>query len=287
MDLQEIKRQNDYYEKIIKIVKGSPTIEGQNVSEIVFRASSNGYLMVEPKLKSETLSEGTKTHLIDVFISWKYKRREEVDSKFLRKGNECEQDAITLLSRVTKKLYKKNDVRLCNEFVTGEWDLSIENDSVVVETIDTKTSWSLHTFLRATKKKLESMYYWQGQTYMWLTGATKHTVAYCLVNGTAQAIMDEKRKLSYKRGMVDGEGNESEDFKNKCKQIEINHIFDIELFKSHNPYFDFHNDLSQWTYDIPIKERVFQFTFDRDEDAILGLKNKIIDGRGWIKLNLL
>lgn len=287
MEITEIKAKNTYLERLMKELQEERSAFAESVKkEILFRASSCGYLMVEPKLKSETLSEGTKTHLIDVFISTEYGRREEIDSKFLRKGHECENDAITLFSRVTKRLFKKNEERLSNSFVTGEWDLSIEDNGIVLETIDTKTSWSLHTFLRSSNKKLDPMYYWQGQVYMWLTGAQKHTVAYCLVNGTAQAIMDEKRKLGYKQGMIDGAGNESDEFKEKCKQIEINHIFDLDLFKSHNPYFEFHNDINQWDYDIPKEKRVFQFLFERNEADILKLRDRIIECRKWMNVNL-
>jgi|SRR6185369_12535294 len=351
--IEEIKSKNKYYERLLSEIKMDGNLamandivhakehqyEPAGADIILFRASSNGHLMVEPKGKSNfekwedacinlgmwqsqyenfkdkncksaikkleqikqlkdalpaleaakndtSLSETVITHLIDVYIAQIEKRKEEVDSKFLRKGNECEEDSITLFSRVTKKIFKKNVVRLCNEFVSGEWDLSVEENGKIAETIDIKTSFSRNTHLRAKFKELNSIYYWQGITYMWLTGATKHTVAYCLVNGTAQAIMDEKRKLGYKHGMVDGEGNESEDFKNKCKQIEINHIFDLELFKSHNPYFDFHNDLSQWNYDIPKEKRVFQFTFERNENDIERLKNRIIESLAWINVNL-
>ena len=232
------------------------------------------------------ISESTKTHLIDVFLSFHYKRREEINSKFLRKGNECEDDSITLLSRVTKRLYKKNIVRLANQYVTGEWDLSFEEDGKIVETTDTKTSWSAHTFFRAKKDELKKLYFWQGVVYMWLTGAKRHTVAYCLVNGLASAINDEKRKLSFQSGMIDVNGNESESYIEQCKQIEVNHIFDLELFKSHNPYFEFHNDIKQWTYDIPKEKRVFTFTFDRNENDIENLKNRIIDCRKWINKEL-
>lgn len=252
---------------------------------ILFRASSSGYLMA--KSKSETLSEGAKTHLIDVFVSEKYKRREEISSKYLEKGNECEEDSITLLSRISKIMYKKNTIRLRNKFVQGEPDLflgaAIENAD---ETIDTKSSWSAYTFFRSQKDKLNPLYYWQGQCYMWLTGAKKHTVAYCLVNGLADTIIQEKRLLSFKKGMLDFNGNPTEKFIDKCKQIEINHIFDLELFKKHNPYFEFDNDLNLWTYDIPKEERVFKFEFDRNEDDIIRLKNRIIDGRKYMNENL-
>lgn len=253
-----------------------------NANEILFRSSGIGYLMTEPRSKSEKISEGTKTHLIDVFVSNKYGRKEDIKSKFLDKGNEREEDAITLLSRITKQLYSKNETHLSNEFIKGTPDLfkgeSINNATA---TIDTKTSWSAHTFFRAQKSELEKMYYWQGQAYMALTGARTHTVAYCLVNGAARAIMDEKRKLAYVMNCIDGD---SPEYIEKCKQIEINHIFDMKAFKEENPFFEIHN--KDWSWDIPKEERLFQFTFERSMEDIVRMYQKIKDCREWMNENL-
>lgn len=258
-----------------------------NANKIIFRSSGTGYLMVDPKYSNQLISDTTKTNLLDIFVSAVYGRREEISSKFLEKGNIGEEDAITLLSVVTKKLFKKNEHRLTNDFITGEPDLflgeSIENAN---ETYDTKCSFSLHTFVRAKFAALNKNYYWQGQSYMWLTGAKRHTVCYCLINGLAMQIMDEKRFLSYKFGMMDREGNETEEFKKQCRQIEINHIFDIELFKKHHPGFDFHNDVTKWEWDIPAKDRVHMITFERDEKAISSLITKIRVCRNWMNREL-
>lgn len=254
-----------------------------NANEIRFRASGFHHLDVEPK-KGELIAKGTQTHLVDVFASAKYGRHEEITGKYLDKGNECEEDAITALSRVTKRLFKKNDVRLTNDWITGEPDVFIgESIEKADETIDTKTSWSLHTFLRAKHKPLEKAYYWQGQCYMMLTGAKKHTVAYCLVNGTAKAIMDEKRVLSYSYDIID---TEPQEYVDKCKQIEINHIFDLGLFRKHNPFFEFHNDVNKWTYDIPLADRVFTFLVERDEEAIESIKVRCESARKWMDKHL-
>ena len=255
-----------------------------NANDILFRCSSLGHLMTEPKSKTEPLSDTTKTHLIDTFISVHYKRNEELQNKFLDKGNAREEDSITLLSRVKKLMLKKNDTRLSNEFITGELDVFLGKDvNNADETFDTKTSWSAFTFFRA-QKELNKMYYWQGQGYMALSGAKKHTVAYCLVNGTAQAIDDEKRRLSYRMNLLDP--SLSDEYKKKCQQIEINHIFDINSFVKENPFYDFHSDLATWDYDISPSERVFTFEFERDDVAIQKLYDRIIECRKWMNANL-
>lgn len=259
-----------------------------NVNEIKFRCSSLGHLMVEPKSKSETLSETTKNHLVDVFVSAMYKRREEIQGKFLDKGNEREEDSITLLSRLHKNFYKKNTEQLTNDFISGTCDIFLGNNiRSATETFDTKTSWSAHTFFRAQKAELSKMYYWQGLGYMILTGAKKHTVAYCLVNGTALAIRDEKRKVGFAHGMMDDHGNPTEKFTERCKQIEINHIFDLKSFMQENPGFDFDNNVSEWCYNIPMQDRLFTFSFDRNESDIEKLYKRIRDCRRWISENLM
>lgn len=262
-------------------IKKEPVLD---TDSIVFRCSSLGHLMTDGRGKDVTLSESAKTHLVDVFVSWKYKRREDIEGKYLDKGNEREEDSITLLSRIHKKMYRKNKTRLTNDYITGEWDLDLMDSESINETLDTKTSWSTHTFFRAKKSKLDPKYEWQGHGYMWLTCAKKHTVAYCLVNGTAQAIMDEKRKLAYRYG---SDPDTNPEYVSKCRQIEINHIFDLHSFKEENQWFDFHNDLSKWTYDIPMNERLHTFTFERDEAKIEQIKARVIEGRKWINDNLL
>lgn len=244
--------------------------------------------MKTSRTQGETIAEDTKKHLIDMFASAKYGRREDRTNKYLRKGNIREQEAITLVSRINKKFYKKNEEWLTNEFVSGTLDCFLglalrEAD----ETLDTKCSWSLHTFLRS-QLQLDPLYEWQGHGYMWLSGAKKHTVAFCLVNGTGAEIRKEKLMLFYQDDMKDEFGNETPLYIEKCKQIERNHIFDMEAFvnEPENMGFEFHNDISQWTWDIPKEERVFQYTFDRDEIKIGQLKAKIRLCRNWMNREL-
>ena len=127
------------------------------------------------KRDCKDLGEGVITHLVDVFVSAHYGRREEIFGKYLTKGKNREEDSITLYSLATKNFFKKNDKRLSNGFITGEVDIflgdSIEQSE---ETFDTKTSWGMNSFLRAKFKPLDRIYYWQGMGYMALTGAKKH-----------------------------------------------------------------------------------------------------------------
>lgn len=236
------------------------------------------------KRDSKELSEGVVTHLVDVFVSAQYSRREEAYGKELDKGHEREEDSITLYSRVSKTFWKKNDKRLSNEYITGEPDTFLgESIEKADEVVDTKTSWSANTFFRAKYKELEKDYYYQGLGYMALTGAKKCKIVYCLVNGTAQAIMDEKKKVLWQLSCSEHD----EEYKAQCRQIEINHIFDITHFANENPGFDFDNDLETWAYDIPMEKRVHVFEIARDEQEIQNLYKRITDCREWIDTNLI
>jgi hypothetical protein len=254
-----------------------------NADNILFRCSGLHFIMA-PK----GIGKGVETNLIDIFVSAKYGRREKIESKYLKKGHAREEDAITLLSRVTKKYLKKNDQRLSNDYVTGELDVFLgEHIRAAEETFDTKCSWSAHTFFRSKYKPLDPAYKWQGHGYMWLSGAKQHTVAHCLVNGTAQAISDEKRELAWRMGIIDPElSDDREKYLEKCRQIEINHIFDIEAFRKENPFFQFDNDVKNWQWDIPMEDRLHMFVVKRDEALIKEIKDRVIESRAWMNLNL-
>jgi len=112
-----------------------------------FRCSGLGNLMVEPKLKSETLSETTKTYLREKYIFEKYKRSKFVESKYMTKGTEVEEESLTLLSIVTRKLYNKNEKLLWNDWIIGTPD-TYEGDTIenAITIIDIKSSWDIFTF---------------------------------------------------------------------------------------------------------------------------------------------
>jgi len=247
--------------------------------------------LIEKRDAPPELAQTVKTNLIDIFVSAKYGRREEITSKFLTKGNLCENDAITLLSRVSKIFFKKNDLRIANEMIIGEPDLFIgESLKESSETFDTKTSWSAHTFFRAKNEALNDNYYWQGQGYMCLTGATKHTVAYCLVNGTPETIIYEKCKAATSMGLpysrdfdtLHSFATEDTGLMKKFRQIEINHIFDMELFERHNPGFQLENKIEKWQYDIPLEERLHLISFEYNQSDIDKLYERITACKSWM-----
>jgi hypothetical protein len=247
------------------------------MDNILFHPSSLGNIMGVPKLKSEKLTDTAKKHCIDVFIRHKYKRFQHIESKYTRKGNLVEEESIALYNSLRGTNHKKNLVTFQNELLIGTPDILDEKVK------DAKSSYSLFTFLSSKTSKLNPDYYWQLQGYMMLTGRTKAELFYALVNSTADDISEAKRMLKWKHKIQD---NETLGFVKECIMAERNAIYDIDLFKYENPYFEFHSDLNKWEYDILPKDRLHVIEIDASEESFMMIQNKVEDCREWIQNNL-
>ena len=69
--------------------------------------------MTDPKEKAAKeageLSKTAKTELKKIYIKEKYGREKDITTKQMQKGIEVEEESITLLSRVQKKMLYKNE----------------------------------------------------------------------------------------------------------------------------------------------------------------------------------
>ncbi|MGS0014425.1 hypothetical protein ACUOIJ_24395, partial [Escherichia coli] len=74
-------------------------------------------------LWEQTLSVGAKTYLKSLAKQSVYDVRFEVDTKYMRKGLACEQQAIDMLNALLFKRYVKNTLRLETDLLTGEADI--------------------------------------------------------------------------------------------------------------------------------------------------------------------
>jgi hypothetical protein len=213
--------------------------------------------MTEPVTKADkeagVLSKTAQKHLIEVYIAEKYGRKRDIQTKQMKKGVEAEQDSIDLLSMYLKLPFSKNEERFKNDFITGLPDI-INGDTI----IDIKSSYDLWTFLGNIPDKLDNLYYWQMQSYMWLTGTRKATIAYCLVNTPESIIQQEKYYLLKKMDVI---SEESPEFIKEAMKVEFNMTFD----------------------DISINERILTFNVNRSEDDILRIENKVIKARTFLQ----
>jgi len=189
---------------------------------------------LQAKQSSKELSQTAKSKLIHIKAEELYGKRKIVESKYLDKGIENEQEAIDYASKVLGwgDTYK-NTQRFDNEYLTGEPDI-IKGDTI----IDIKNSWDFSTF-PLFKQKVNPVYYWQGQGYMYLTGATNFKVVYVLTNTPERIVTKEAYNISYSRGYT-----------------ELNEFVYEELMEYHN-------------YDnVPDELRIKVFDFERNEEHI-------------------
>ena len=138
--------------------------------------SSLGKLMTTPKSKTENLSQGAKTYIRQVAKQDFFGYRVELDNKYINKGKDQEQDSIDLLNAVRFTNYKKNDVRIEDEYMTGECDI-LADDRV----IDIKTSWNLETWPATPGEAHDNDYEWQGRAYLMLYEREIFELVFCMV----------------------------------------------------------------------------------------------------------
>lgn len=203
-----------------------------NFNNYKFHASGIGNLMVLPRSKKDKennkLSDTSKKYLHDIYIKEVYGRDYNFQNKYTIKGTLSEEQSISLLTRVTNKLYTKNEKNISNDYVTGTPDIITKNT-----VIDIKTKWDLQTFINETGDK--KMYYYQLQAYMWLTNLKKSQLAFTLVNTPQFLVVSEKNKVFHTSYYEDG----SKELVQAENQVDKNHNFDDILDSKKIKIYDF------------------------------------------------
>lgn len=152
--------------------------------------SSLGKLMTNSRTKSEKLSQTTKSYIRSIAKQDFYGYNVDLNNKFIIKGREQEQDSINLLNSALFTSYVKNDIRIVNDWLTGEADIVTE-DLI----IDIKTSWSLETFPATPEEADDSSYEWQLRAYMMLYDKPRAELTFCMVS-TDPELLSEYENLS-------------------------------------------------------------------------------------------
>lgn len=210
-----------------------------NWNDYKFHPSSLGSLMTDSRTKGDVLGETCKAHLMECYVERVYGRKKEILNKYIEKGIQCEEDSLTLYSRVTKTFYKKNKQVYENDYLIGTPDI-ITEDGV----IEIKTSWDIFTFHSVIRKSINKDYFWQVQAYMELTERNSAKLVYCLVDATPEMVQDAKKKLSWQMRVIDEHVDQA--YIDACAEI----------------------DKSMTFGDIPIEERYLAITIERDDDLI-------------------
>lgn len=209
------------------------------------------------------LSDTCTSYLKEVYVFQKY-GKESVGgserSKYTLKGKAVEDESIMMLSRLDEKEYLKNELRLNDNFFTGEADIlyNYNQDDKTCDFIkDIKSSWDFSTLLSNIGSPLNPMYWWQGQVYMELYGAREYEVAYCLTNMPQDMIDNEKFRIFR---LLNAVTEEDAEYLKAVNTMEFNYTFD----------------------EIPISERIVKFPFEKDDIAMDKLKTKWQECRKWL-----
>lgn len=225
-------------------------------NKVVFRASSWGSLMTEPKTKEEKLagklSVTTQKELIKTYNLLKYGRRKDITTNKMDKGKQGEETSIDLFSRVEKKFYVKNQDQLENDWCCGHPDLIYEK-----EVWDIKTRWELDSFMPKLMEEADKSEEYQLQCYFDLTGTQGGGIANTLIDCPINILMDEKRRLLYSMNVAT---EESPEYIEAAAELEKLLTFP----------------------DIDYRERVIKQDVYRDDVLIDKMKAKVPVFRNWL-----
>lgn len=215
----------------------------------------------------DPLPPGAKSYLKRIYGELKYGKKtayKEKGNKYTNKGKLAEADALKLISDLDGIEYKKNEVRINNEFLSGIPDTFIGESVYEAEYVpDVKSSWDWDTFSDSLDKDLNPLYWWQIQGYLALTGASAGEVSYCLINMPESLLLDELRNLETRL------------------QKTLN-IIDVTITKEYTEAaLSLVNNL---TFDnIPPKERRQKFEVKRNEEAIKKIYETIPKCREYLQ----
>jgi hypothetical protein len=191
-----------------------------------------------------------------------YKRRADVKSKYLDKGNIAEEDGFTLMAlQLDLGMVYKNIGLFQNDYLIGTPDLIV--NGVVY---DNKCSWSLDTFPMFDKDVPNKDYYWQLQSYMELTGSNKAVLAYTLIDADISLI---EQAIKW------------ESDANKIYQIICNMTYTKATFESYAKEFC-PTATANYFVEIPDHDRIRTFNIDKDQKAIDLIYTRVKESREYI-----
>lgn len=174
--------------------------------------------LAELKVKQENgkkiiLSDGYIDYLMESY-AWETQKmisvdRESLDLMQLKKGKVGENDALLLLSLVSKTLYKTHKVRIYNDYISGEIDAYTGEHVYAAQLIsDIKNAWDYPIFLKKLHKPIEIGNKEQVQGYMDITNAPEGEIANTLINAPHDIIEEVRWRLTKKLGAATPESPE-------------------------------------------------------------------------------
>ncbi|MHA2009953.1 MAG: hypothetical protein ACW980_21780 [Promethearchaeota archaeon] len=204
------------------------------------------------------LSKGAKTLLRKLRREVKFKRRREINSKYLTKGIELEEEAIDWLSLYHDTVFTNNKERRENKYFTGECD--------IIEGYDTKVAWSIDT-LPDPEEPLPPIYEYQNRIYMMLWDKEEWTTS-----SIAISMLEDHIKKTIYGDLWKWKGEDIPDWR-KIELIKY-YCYEEEFFLKMLSKNDvvISKDSDEKTIDmfmsfieIPMHERIVEKTIKRDK----------------------
>lgn len=245
------------------------------------------------KHNNPELPKTMQTEIKKIYLMERYNRNFPFTNKYVQKGIQQEEEAITAFQGYIKAkhgknvLFTKNDIRLKNDWISGEPDLGPYGVAIKKwkEGWDIKCSWNLLSF-PLPGEELALQYEHQNQGYMWLTGATNWSTVHVLVNSTEHQLFLEKQKWFYAFNSPDEGGLFYDDMIKAQRDVEKMMIYDYDRFKEMFPYHDLEISRDEWfdnDWDIPIEERVVVHKSEASEEWRKEAKERITIAREYLK----
>jgi len=173
------------------------------------------------------LSDGAIEYLMEVY-SWKRfgmipVTKEAMEVAQLEKGKRVENDCKLLLEEVFNIEYKQFKERISNDYLSGEIDLYLGNNIFEATNVtDIKAAFDHPSFLKKINNGIGNGQREQVAGYCDITGATEGWIANCLVDNTAEDILEMKWKVAKKMQAIT---IESPDFLKEWEKWERSMIF--------------------------------------------------------------
>jgi len=227
-------------------------IHNQTTPTFRIRASSLGKLMTEPRTKADKeageLSATAKSFITLWYKETLYDRRKPIDSKYMTKGNSCEDASIAMLDNT----WTNNKEQFSNDWMTGEPDVITDD-----EIIDIKNSWDFTTFPLFSKTCPKKDYEWQLLGYMWMVGRTKGRVIYTLMDTPDELVRYEFKKQNRGMLVIDEKGYPLDMTDDFAKDYQYEHL--------------------------PKHLRIKEFQVEYDEEKIEMIKKKVAKAREFVQ----
>lgn len=210
------------------------------------RCSAIGTIMKNDR-SGKAMGETAKTYLENWVKQQLYGRKQNITSKYLTKGIECEASSIELASDYFGwGMVAKNETQYEDEYMTGTPDLVLANFVA-----DIKNSWDCFTFPLLDDKIPIDGYADQLQGYMHLTKKTSAKLIYTLMTAPIEQVEREARNRA-------GWGNE----------------VDAELFDA---------VLKEMSYDsTPVSLRIKSFELEYSPERIEQINKRVDEAREYI-----